>query len=96
MNWVIGTHPIRAVSGLGGRQVRTGKKYGYIYDHFAVEFEYPGGVRMFSQCRQINGCDNKVEEAVVGSLGESNCHNSIKPHKGNAWRYRGPQPNPYQ
>jgi predicted dehydrogenase len=96
MNWVIGTHPIRAMSGLGGRQVRTAKKYGHVYDHFAVEFEYPNGVRMFSQCRQINGCDNKVEEAVVGSLGESNCHSLIKLKKGSAWRYRGPQPNPYQ
>ena len=51
---------------------------------------------MFSQCRQINGCDNKVEEAVVGTLGESNCRNAIKLHQGNAWRYRGPEPNPYQ
>jgi predicted dehydrogenase len=96
MNWVIGTHPLRAVSGLGGRQVRTAKKNGYVYDHFAVEFEYPGGVRMFSQCRQISGCDNKVGEAVVGSLGESDCYNSIKLKNGKAWRYRGPQPSPYQ
>ncbi len=26
MNWVLGTHPIRAVSGMGGRQVRTGRE----------------------------------------------------------------------
>ena len=45
MNWVIGTHPIRAVSGLGGRQVRTGDRQGHIYDHFAVEFEYPAASR---------------------------------------------------
>jgi myo-inositol 2-dehydrogenase / D-chiro-inositol 1-dehydrogenase len=49
MNWVLGTHPTRAVSGLGGRQVRTGDRHGHIYDHFAIEFEYPGGISVFSQ-----------------------------------------------
>ncbi|MCR4412354.1 MAG: Gfo/Idh/MocA family oxidoreductase [Thermoguttaceae bacterium] len=95
MNWVLGSHPVRAVSGLGGRQVRTGPEHGHIFDHFAVEFEYPGGVRVFSQCRQINGCDSKVEEAVVGTLGASNCANSIRVKKGESWRFRGKDPNPY-
>jgi predicted dehydrogenase len=96
MNWVLGAHPVRAVSGIGGRQVRTGKQHGHIFDHFAVEFEYPGGVRMFSQCRQINGCDNLVEEAVIGSKGESNCKDRIVPKSGDAWRFRGRAPNPYR
>ena len=63
MNWVLGAHPVRAVSGLGGRQVRTGDRHGHIFDHFAVEFEYPNGVTVFSQCRQINGCQNIVVRA---------------------------------
>jgi predicted dehydrogenase len=96
MNWVLGAHPVRAVSGLGGRQVRTAAEYGYIFDHFAVEFEYPDGVRMFSQCRQINGCDNLVEEAVVGTGGVSNCKDRIYPKEGRPWRFRDPDPNPYQ
>ena len=77
MNWVLGAHPVRAVSGIGGRQVRTAQVNGHVYDHFAVEFEYPGGLRMFSQARQINGCQNKVEEAVVGTKGTSNCSDEI-------------------
>ncbi len=96
MNWVIGAHPIRAISGLGGRQVRTAEVNGYIYDHFAVEYEYPGGLRMFSQARQINGCQNKVEEAVVGTKGESNCHDWISTKDGDRWRYRGDKVNPYR
>ena len=96
MNWVIGAHPIRAISGLGGRQVRTAEVNGYIYDHFAVEYEYPGGLRMFSQARQINGCQNKVEEAVVGTKGQSNCHDWITTKDGDRWRYRGKKVNPYQ
>ena len=73
MNWVLGTHPIRAVAAVGGRQVRTGPQYGQVFDHFAVEFEYPNDVRMFSQARQINGIDNIVGEAVVGTHGTSDC-----------------------
>jgi predicted dehydrogenase len=95
MNWVLGAHPVRAVSGLGGRQVRTSKEHGHIFDHFAVEFEYPGGIRMMSQSRQINGCDNLVEEAVVGTLGKSNCKDLILPSQGERWRYRGEQTNAY-
>jgi len=95
MNWVIGAHPVRAVSGLGGRQVRTDPKYGHIFDHFAVEFEYPGGVTVFSQCRQINGCQNIIGEAVIGSKGRSDCAQSIQAD-GERWRYRGENPNPYE
>jgi predicted dehydrogenase len=95
MNWLMAAHPIRAI-GLGGRQARTGKQHGHIYDHFAVEFEYPNGVRMFSQCRQINGCDGKVEEFILGAKGSSNCANSITPMGGDAWRYGGPPCNAYE
>ncbi len=96
MNWVLGDHPIRAVSGLGGRQVRTRPEHGHIFDHFAVEFEYPGGISMFSQCRQINGCLNKVEETVVGTEGSSNGKDLIRPRSGKPWRFRDKDPNPYQ
>ena len=96
MNWVLGSHPIRAVSGLGGRQVRTGERHGHIFDHFAVEFEYPNGVWMFSQSRQINGCKNLVEEAVVGSQGTSNCKDLIQRRAGDRWRFREKDANPYR
>jgi len=96
MNWVIGAHPVRAISGLGGRQVRTAEVNGHIFDHFAVEFEYPGGLRMFSQARQINGCQGKVEEAIVGTAGTSNCRDWIAPTSGDRWRFRGQKVNPYR
>ncbi len=94
MNWVLNAHPIKA-SALGGRQVRIDSKYGNIYDHFAVEFEYPNGIRVFSQCRQINGCEGKVEEAVLGSKGYSNCSKWIIGKDGTRWRFNEPEPNPY-
>jgi predicted dehydrogenase len=86
MNWVMGTPPIKAY-GMGGRQARPNKNYGHIYDHFAVEYEYPNGVRVFGQCRQMNGCEGKVEEFALGSKGVSNCANFIRPKDGPFWRF---------
>lgn len=91
MNWVLGTHPIKAVSGLGGRQVRTGERHGHIFDHFAVEFQYPNGISMFSQARQINGCKGMVEEFVKGTAGVSNCKDYITADSGEDWRARRPR-----
>jgi predicted dehydrogenase len=96
VNWALGGHPIRAVSALGGRQVRVGDRHGHIYDHFAVEFEYPNGVTVFSQCRQINGCQNNVSELVVGTLGSSNCANRIDPKRGEKWRFSGESASAYR
>jgi predicted dehydrogenase len=61
-------HPVRAV-GLGGRQVRTQPEYGHIFDHFAIDFEYPGDIHVLSMCRQIPNCENNVSEALVGTKG---------------------------
>jgi predicted dehydrogenase len=96
LNWAMNDHPVKAQA-LGGRQARPNQSYGHIYDHFAVEFEYANGSRMFSQCRQMNGCEGKVEEAVVGTKGTSNCRNWIRPKEGELWRHREDKdPNPYQ
>jgi len=66
-NWIMGDHPIKAY-GMGGRQYHTDRG-GNIYDHFAVEFEYPNGVRMTSMCRQIKGTDARVGEEIIGTKG---------------------------
>jgi predicted dehydrogenase len=55
--------------GTGGRQVRTGPEYGHIYDHFAVVYEYPNGVKCFSSCRQQANCANEVKDYVFGTQG---------------------------
>ena len=68
INWVMNAHPKRAL-GLGGRQVRTDPKFGNVFDHFAIEYEYPNGARMASMCRQIDGCDGNVSEHVAGTKG---------------------------
>lgn len=96
INWALNAHPVKALA-LGGRQARPDQTYGHIYDHFAVEYEYPNGARMFSQCRQMNGCEGKVGEAVVGTKGSSNCKDWIRGSDGQlAWRFREQEANAYQ
>jgi myo-inositol 2-dehydrogenase / D-chiro-inositol 1-dehydrogenase len=74
INWVMGAHPVKAV-GLGGRGL--GRKagdpneVGNIWDHFAVEYQYPNGVPMYSYCAHIPGVSNDVSETVFGSKGMS-------------------------
>ena len=93
INWAFDALP-EQVHGVGGRQYRTGPEHGNIFDHFGVEFFYPGDVRTISTCRQIKGTKNRVSERVVGTKGVSDCAGTIQGE--NSWRYRGPNPNPYE
>jgi predicted dehydrogenase len=70
-NWAMNSHPVKA-RGMGGRQrnVEHPEDYGHIWDHFAVEFDYPNGAFVLSQCRQINQCWNSVSEHIHGSKGQ--------------------------
>jgi predicted dehydrogenase len=73
INWVMGTHPIKVVAS-GGISWRKGNElYGNIYDHMASDFEFPGGIRYSSHCRQYpRGCQNDVSDLIVGTKGVSN------------------------
>ncbi|TWT99424.1 putative oxidoreductase YvaA [Botrimarina colliarenosi] len=70
-NWIKRGHPVKA-NGIGGREVRTGKEHGQIFDHHAVEFTYADGSTMMSQCRHIEGCWSQVSEFAHGVNGHCN------------------------
>jgi predicted dehydrogenase len=70
LNWAIGSHPVQCL-GMGGRQTRTGPEFGNIYDHFTVEYEYPGGIRVMSMSSQIEGSTPRVGERVVCTKGST-------------------------
>jgi predicted dehydrogenase len=72
MNWFKGAYPVKA-QGMGGRQVRSGKEYGEIFDHHYVEFHYADGSVMNSQCRHIKGTYSIVDEMIVGTKGVVKC-----------------------
>ncbi|MFS4466590.1 Gfo/Idh/MocA family protein [Maribacter sp. 2210JD10-5] len=67
-NWFIGEYPVSA-QGMGGRTVRTGKEHGEIFDHHFVEYTYPSGAVVASQCRHQPNTMNRVGEAFQGTKG---------------------------
>lgn len=67
-NWFIGEYPASA-QGMGGRQTRNGLDHGEIFDHHFVEFTYPSGAVVASQCRHQKGCFRRVDEAFQGTKG---------------------------
>jgi myo-inositol 2-dehydrogenase / D-chiro-inositol 1-dehydrogenase len=85
-NWVKKAHPVSAM-GVGGRQMRTGKDYGDIFDHHAVEYTYPDGMRMFSVCRQMPGCEPLIGEYAVGTLGEADISNATIKSSTGDWKF---------
>ncbi len=101
-NWVLdaagspqGWHPDSAY-GVGGKQNRVANQPSEIYDHHAVNFSYPGGVRIASQCRQFPGGDGRVNEEFQGTkafvrIGEITDYDGKQ-----LWRFEGDNPNPYQ
>ena len=98
INWVKGFNYPIAASGMGGRQMRTDKKYGEIFDHHFVEFEYADGSRNYSQCRHIEGCQNSVSEHIMGTEGRANVSGQIF-FNGQGelkWRFGRRSKNPYQ
>lgn len=100
-NWFIGEFPIHA-QGMGGREVRTDKKYGEIFDHHFVEFTYPSGAVISSQCRHQKGCITNVSESLMGTKGkiylDSQNKGIITGYDGSTiYEHQGADdPNPYQ
>lgn len=86
INWLLDDHPVRAY-GVGGNISREEDDFGHTYDHFAIEYEYPGGARLFSQNRQIDNCTVRIATALVGDKGTSNGMNQIEGER--PWRFSG-------
>ena len=69
VGWIMQEQPPVDAWGYGGRQVRTDPKFGDIFDHHAVVFEYPGGEQVYAFTRQQAGCYNDVSYLVLGTKG---------------------------
>ena len=95
--WLMGDiQPTKAMA-MGGRQQRTDPKYGHIYDHFTVFYEYPTGQRVYFTCRQQDNTDTRVDETVLGTSGQAEVlRHQIVGNDGKKWRYKGPKPSMYR
>ncbi len=100
-NWAKNAYPVKA-QGMGGREVRTDKDHGEIFDHHFVEFHFEDGSIMNSQCRHIQGCLSNVSETIVGTKGRAKLggdgSGSMTDLNGKSmYLHRGLEdPNPYQ
>ncbi|GAB4139488.1 MAG: Gfo/Idh/MocA family oxidoreductase [Planctomycetaceae bacterium] len=94
-NWLKDAYPVKA-TGMGGREVRKHKRYGEIFDHHAVQFEYEDGTYAFSQCRHIRNTWVSVSEHAHGSKGSANISRANITTGKSTWRYDGARNNPYQ
>lgn len=98
MLWAMGGRLPYKIIGTGGRQVRTAERYGNVYDHFAVEFEFRNGVKGFHFARQQAGCANRNTVNIVGTHSTAdlavNSRYAITGQEN--WTYTGPNNNMYQ
>jgi predicted dehydrogenase len=86
-DWAMGARPVKCVA-TGGRQVRVEPEFGNVYDHFTMDFEYPGGKHVMSMCRQMANVDNHVGAYFIGTKGEADVYKAeIKGEK--PWKFDG-------
>ncbi|MCX8037980.1 MAG: Gfo/Idh/MocA family oxidoreductase [Candidatus Sumerlaeia bacterium] len=71
-SWALGDKPPLRAWGMGGRQVCIDPRYGDQYDHQAVVFEYPNGVRVFGFTRDMPDCFNETSDIILGTKGRAN------------------------
>ena len=101
--WIKDAWPVSA-QGQGGRQVRT--EPDQLFDHYAVEYSFADGTRMFLQGRQIAGCWEYCGNVIDGAKGSAIGNGwgqrpaIYKGHKRTRqdliWTYKGPECNDYQ
>ncbi len=90
MAWAMGEVPPTKCWGTGGRQVRTEPKYGNIYDHFSIVYEYPDDIRGYHHCRHWANTPNQVGDYIQGTKGRADVFGK-RIGGANKWRYR-PEP----
>jgi predicted dehydrogenase len=93
--WLLGDASPLSAWGVGGRQQRTEKKFGNVFDHHTVFYEFPNNVRVYFSCRQLAGAAQQVEDVALGTKGQAKLmRHEIEGH--DSWRYRGPKPSMYR
>ena len=101
--WCKDAWPVSA-QGQGGRQVRTAPDQ--LFDHYAVEYSFPDGTRLFAQGRHMDGTWGFFGDIIHGAKGSAVLGEGIgqpRIYKGHQqtpanmiWEYKGPGCNHYQ
>ncbi len=101
--WCKDAWPV-AAQGQGGRQTRTHADQ--LFDHYAVEYHFADGTRLFAQGRHMDNCWGFFGDHIHGTKGCAELGEGIsnpRIFKGHnvepdnlVWRYKGPRCNAYQ
>ena len=95
--WAMHDQPPLRAWGIGGRQVRSEPKFGNIFDHHAVVYEYANGARVYSLLPPDRRLLQRRLRHVGRHQGRGDCHgkpaHTIK--GATNWRYTGPEANMY-
>ena len=101
--WVKNAWPV-SVQGMGGRQVRQDPDQ--LFDHYAAEYSFADGTRMFAQGRHMTRCYDFFGDIIHGAKGSAVLGEGIpKPrlYRGHTqstenllWSYKGPECDHYQ
>lgn len=70
LQWAMGDRLPVSVVGTGGRQKRVDPKFGNVYDHFAVVFEYDDGTKGYFSSRQQNNTAPSYTVELIGKDGK--------------------------
>ncbi|MDP6940668.1 MAG: Gfo/Idh/MocA family oxidoreductase [Planctomycetota bacterium] len=97
--WAFGDKtPLNAVA-VGGRQQRTAKKYGDIWDHFSVVYEFADGAQGHLLTRQWDGTAMENLDRILGTQGVANLDGwagKFEIAGSKPWKYEGSGNNMYQ
>ncbi len=70
--WAVrGQTPVKC-HGLAGRSSMTDEKYGNVFDHHSVIYEFANGVKLYAFCRTTTGCYNENSSLIFGTKGRAN------------------------
>jgi myo-inositol 2-dehydrogenase/D-chiro-inositol 1-dehydrogenase len=99
MSWAMGdVLPVKVV-GTGGRQRRVEDRYGNVFDHFAIVYEYANGAKGFHFSRQQKDTKRAYSVEVLGSEGNLTVDCIRRKHfitGANEWKYKGKSNDMYQ
>gem|GEM_PF-5850987 len=90
LQWAMGDVAPLSVTGSGGRQKRTDPKFGNVYEHFAVVYEYPNGAKAYFRCRQQSNTSLSYAVELVGWNGKCvvDCRTGVHKISGSKpWKY---------
>lgn len=99
MSWALGDVTPLQVSGTGGRQRRIEDRYGNVFDHFALVYEYENGAKGFHFSRQQKDTDRAYHVEMAGTKGHAVADCIRRKHEisgTDTWKYRGESNNMYQ